>query len=142
MNRQTNKAPPKSSLVSHSGKSATRTKKPAVKTQPERIPAEALERAASLFRACGDPARLRLLEVLSAGEHNVTDLAESSDEGLSTISQRLRLLRAEGLVSRRREGKHIYYGLQDGHVLALIKSALEHAMHPHQPHDNEGDEHD
>ncbi len=106
------------------------------------VPAEALERAASLFRACGDPARLRLLEVLSTGEHNVTDLAESSDEGLSTISQRLRLLRAEGLVSRRREGKHIYYGLQDGHVLALIKSAIEHAMHPHEPHDNEGDDHD
>ena len=106
------------------------------------VPAEALERAASLFRACGDPARLRLLEVLSRGEHNVTDLAESSDEGLSTISQRLRLLRAEGLVSRRREGKHIYYGLQDGHVLALIKSAIEHAMHPHEPHDNEGDDHD
>lgn len=109
---------------------------------PPGVPAEALERAASLFRACGDPARLRLLEVLSQGEHNVTDLAESSDEGLSTISQRLRLLRAEGLVSRRREGKHIYYGLQDGHVLALIKSAIEHAMHPHETHDNEGDDHD
>ena len=120
-------------------------RKPSVKAQAKPakgVPAEALERAASLFRACGDPARLRLLEVLSTGEHNVTDLAESSDEGLSTISQRLRLLRAEGLVSRRREGKHIYYGLQDGHVLALIKSAIEHAMHPHEPHDNEGDDHD
>lgn len=127
---------------------AIRSRKPTAKLPakpsklPKGVPTEALDRAASLFRACGDPARLRLLEVLSTGEQNVTDLAELSDEGLSTISQRLRLLRAEGLVSRRREGKHIYYGLQDGHVLALIKSAIEHAMHPHEPHDNEGDDHD
>ena len=118
-------------------------KLPAKSTKlPRSVPAEALERAASLFRACGDPARLRLLEVLSLGEQNVTDLAELSDEGLSTISQRLRLLRAEGLVSRRREGKHIYYGLHDSHVRELIKSAFEHAMHPHDSEDNEGDEHD
>ncbi|MDQ3034665.1 MAG: metalloregulator ArsR/SmtB family transcription factor [Myxococcota bacterium] len=90
----------------------------------------ALARAAAIFRACGDPERLRLLERISHGEYCVTELAAESGEGLSTVSQRLRLLRSEGLVSRRREGKHIYYSLADQHVSDLITSALEHALEP------------
>lgn len=99
----------------------------------------ALARAAALFRACGDPERLRLLERLSQGEFCVSELAAESGEGLSTVSQRLRLLRSEGLVSRRREGKHIYYALSDQHVADLIESALEHALEPH-PHAHNGEE--
>src|SRR5262245_1204713 len=77
---------------------------------------EAISRAAALFRACGDAERLRTLERLSFGELCVSELAAASNEGLSTVSQRLRLLRSEGLVSRRREGKHVYYALADRHV--------------------------
>lgn len=88
---------------------------------------EALARAADLFRACGDPARLRTLVRLSAGEACVTELANEFDEGLSTTSQRLRRLRIEGLVKRRREGKHAYYSLADDHVFDLLRVALEHA---------------
>lgn len=89
---------------------------------------EVVKRAASLFRAMGDPARLRLLERLAAhGEQCVSELAEASGDGMSTVSQRLRLLRNENLVSRRREGKHIHYALVDEHVRALIEAALEHA---------------
>ena len=98
----------------------------------------ALARAAALFRACGDPERLRLLERLSHGEFCVSELAAESGEGLSTVSQRLRLLRTEGLVSRRREGKHIYYALADQHVADLIQSALEHAVEP-RAHEHEGE---
>ena len=87
-----------------------------------------VDRAAALFRAAGDPARLRLLERLTlGGEHCVSELAEATGEGMSTISQRLRLLRSEELVSRRREGKHIYYSVSDEHVTALILASLEHA---------------
>ncbi|AKF11418.1 ArsR/SmtB family transcription factor [Sandaracinus amylolyticus] len=99
----------------------------------------ALARAAALFRACGDPERLRLLERLSQGEFCVSELAAESGEGLSTVSQRLRLLRTEGLVSRRREGKHIYYALSDQHVADLIQSALEHALEP-RSHAHTGEE--
>lgn len=90
----------------------------------------ALERAAALFRAAGDTERLRLLERLAHGEACVTELAALTQAGLSTISQRLRLLRSEGLVRRRRDGKHIYYALMDEHVSHLIASALSHAAHP------------
>lgn len=89
----------------------------------------ALARAAAIFRACGDPERLRILERLMDGEQCVSELAGASGEGLSTVSQRLRLLRSEGVVGRRREGKHIFYTLADQHVTDLVHSALEHAAH-------------
>jgi DNA-binding transcriptional ArsR family regulator len=87
----------------------------------------AMDRASRIFRALGDPARLRLLEFLGRGEACVTDLAEAAGDEISTISQRLRVLRGEGLVSRRRQGKQIVYGLADQHVVDLIFNALEHA---------------
>ena len=86
-----------------------------------------VERAAALLRAMGDSGRLRVLERLSRRELCVSELASASGEGLSTVSQRLRTLRSEGLVARRREGKHIYYRLADAHVVALIETVLEHA---------------
>src|SRR5262245_61080237 len=75
-----------------------------------------LERAASLFRALGDPARLRLLALLAEREWCVTELVETLADKFSTVSQRLRILRSEGLVRRRRDGTHLYYALADRHV--------------------------
>jgi ArsR family transcriptional regulator len=92
---------------------------------------EQLERAAAIFRAAGDVSRLKLLYRLSDGEWCVTELAEAAGVGLSTVSQQLRLLRAERIVARRRAGKHIFYSLADGHVSDLIQSAIDHAVEPH-----------
>jgi ArsR family transcriptional regulator len=58
----------------------------------------------------------------------VTELAHAAHVPLPTVSQQLRLLRAEGLVTRRRVAKHVYYALADGHIRSLIASALEHAV--------------
>lgn len=103
-----------------------------------------LERAASIFRAAGDISRLKLLHRLSDGEWCVTELADAAGVGLSTVSQQLRLLRAERIVARRRAGKHIFYSLADSHVSDLIRSAIEHAAEPHahdrHSHDHEEDE--
>ncbi len=90
----------------------------------------ALERASRIFRALGDPPRLRLLALLAVRELCVGEVAEVEGEEISTISQRLRVLRNEGLVSRRRQGKHIVYGLADQHVVELIANALAHAAEP------------
>jgi ArsR family transcriptional regulator len=97
-----------------------------------RVPAQAtsplvVERAAALFRALGDSARLSMLERLATGEYCVTELADATGEGLSTISQRLRTLRMERLLKRRRVGKHVYYTLADQHVADLIRAAIAHA---------------
>jgi ArsR family transcriptional regulator, lead/cadmium/zinc/bismuth-responsive transcriptional repressor len=95
------------------------------------VDALALERAARLFRAIGDAPRLKLLAQLAQGPMCVTEIAETEGESLSTISQRLRVLRAEDLVVRRRRGKHIDYALADHHVMELVINALAHASeHP------------
>jgi ArsR family transcriptional regulator len=93
----------------------------------------ALAAAAGFFRAAGDVERLRLLAHLRSGEWCVGELADALEEGMSTISQRLKLLRSEGLVRRRREGKHVFYALADDHVGALLGAALAHAAEKREP---------
>ena len=83
-------------------------------------------RAASIFRALGDLSRLRLLSLLAKQEMCVTELTESLNDNLPAISQRLKLLRAERIVSTRRQGKHIFYRLADNHVAHLIANGLAH----------------
>lgn len=98
-----------------------------------------LDRAAAIFRAAGDLSRLKLLYRLCDGEWCVTELADAAGVGLSTVSQQLRLLRAERIVARRRAGKHIFYSLADSHVSDLIQSAIEHAAEGHV-HDHKRDD--
>jgi DNA-binding transcriptional ArsR family regulator len=96
------------------------------RTEP-RVSDEAYERAASFFRAAGDVARLKLLTRLAEGELCVTELAQAARVALPTVSQQLRLLRVEGLVTRRRVAKHVYYALADAHIRDLLQAALDHA---------------
>ena len=85
------------------------------------------DRAVGIFRALGDASRLRLLELLARSECCVTELVDALGEKFSTTSQRLRILRAAGLIRRRRERTHIFYALADRHVADLIHNALAHA---------------
>jgi ArsR family transcriptional regulator len=80
-----------------------------------------------MFRALGDPFRLRLLVRLANGELSVTELAQLEREKLTTVSARLKTLYAVRLVKRRREAKHIFYALSDSHVLEMMQSAMENA---------------
>ncbi len=86
-----------------------------------------LAAAADMLRALGDPERLRILVRLGRGELCVSELAQLEGEKLTTVSARLKSLRAVRLVTRRRDAKHIFYALADAHVLSLIRSAVEHA---------------
>ncbi len=80
-----------------------------------------------MLHAGGDPERLRILELLLAGERQVSDIAEITQAEMSTTSQRLRVLLKEDLVARRRDGRDMYYRLADAHVETLIRNVLEHA---------------
>ena len=91
------------------------------------LPPAAVERAAQILRAMGDGSRLRILDLLKKRELCVTEIVAAVGEKFTTVSQRLKLLRSEGLVVRRREGNHIYYALADRHVVDLILNALAHA---------------
>ena len=90
--------------------------------RPERV----IDRTAEMFRALGDASRLRMMELLYDGRHCVSELAEETGESMSTVSQRLKILSQAGLVSRQRDGKHIYYALADQHVFELLENAFEH----------------
>lgn len=90
----------------------------------------ALEYAAGIFRALGDPARLRLLTLLMVGPRCVTQLAAELNDNLPAVSQRLKLLKSERIVSSRRQGKHIFYSLDDEHIAQLISTGLSHAAEP------------
>ena len=84
--------------------------------------------AVSLFKALADERRLRTLELLASGEACGSEIAATFDEPLSTVSHRMKLLETAGLVARRRDGRHIYFRLDDAHVLHLVRDALDHAM--------------
>jgi DNA-binding transcriptional ArsR family regulator len=86
-----------------------------------------LELAVRLLRAFGDVERLRILVRLTVGEACVSELAAMEGETLATVSQRLRVLRSENLVIRRRNGKHINYALADRHVAELVETVLAHS---------------
>lgn len=98
-----------------------------VRPRPE-LPDEAFQGAVALFKALSDERRLRTLEFLSQGEACGSEIAATFDEPLSTVSHRMKLLEQAGLVSRRKEGRHVYFGLLDEHVLHLVRDALDHAM--------------
>lgn len=87
------------------------------------------ERAALLFKALADAERLKLLSILYKGEACVSELATQAQ--MSTVSQRLKILKNENLVKTRREGKHIIYSLADNHVYHLMKNAIDHVKEKH-----------
>lgn len=84
---------------------------------------------AALFGALGDTSRVRIISVLVQGEVNVGDLAERVDLSQSAVSHHLRTLRQLRLVQARKEGRHVYYRLDDEHVRDLFVRGLEHVRH-------------
>jgi ArsR family transcriptional regulator len=79
-----------------------------------------------MFKALGDPTRLRILAVLAHEELCVCDLATLTDVSESAVSHSLRTLRQLRLVRYRKAGKIAYYSLDDDHVGRLISEGLIH----------------
>ena len=81
---------------------------------------------ADIFKVLGDPTRVRILDVLSRGELCVCRLAQLLGLSESAVSHQLRLLRNTRVVRSRRDGRLIYYALDDRHVLTLFRQGLKH----------------
>jgi ArsR family transcriptional regulator, lead/cadmium/zinc/bismuth-responsive transcriptional repressor len=79
-----------------------------------------------LFRVLSDETRTKILYLLSKEELCVYDIAQVLEMTLPAVSHHLRLLKAMRLVRARRDGKHVFYLLDDDHVLSLIRVAQEH----------------
>jgi ArsR family transcriptional regulator len=89
------------------------------------IDASVLERASRVIRVVGHPLRLRLLELLESGEHNVTQLVRGTGVGQAIVSQQLRILRAEGVVGARRDGARVYYWITEPKVSKILDCIRE-----------------
>ncbi len=81
---------------------------------------------AELFRSFSDTSRVRLLSALAAQELNVGPLAELVGISESAVSHHLRGLRQMGIVKARRDGKEVYYRIDDPHIVALFQQGVEH----------------
>ena len=86
-----------------------------------------LEATANQFSALGDADRLSLVVKLMDGPQCVGTLSDDFGVGMSTISQRLKILYHARLVTKERRGKHMFYAIADHHVRSLIENAFEHA---------------
>ena len=80
-----------------------------------------MERMARMFRTLGEPVRLRILHQLEAGEQTVGEVVEALEGNQPNISKHLSILHQAGLVSRRREGVSMVYGIGDPMVFRLCE---------------------
>lgn len=99
-------------------------------TRERLIGLDEAEALADGFKLLGEPNRVRILyALLEAGELCVCDLAATVDVSETTVSHAMRLLKAAGIVRNRRDGRMIYYRLDDAHVRMLLDLSREHLAH-------------
>ena len=84
---------------------------------------------ADLFSALSDPTRLRIISLLLDSEMNVGELASQLAMTESAVSHQLRGLRQLRLVRSRKDGRQVFYALDDDHVAKLYLLGLEHVEH-------------
>ena len=90
------------------------------------IDEEELADLAELFKVFGDSTRIKILYALFEQELCVCDIAAVLNMTISAVSHQLRILKQNKLVKNRREGKSIYYSLDDEHVYRIIAMGKEH----------------
>lgn len=88
-----------------------------------------IQALSEIFKAMGDPTRIRILYALLQVELCVCDLAEVLEMSQSAISHQLRVLRNLRLVKFRREGKNVFYSLDDDHIINFFAQGLAHIRH-------------
>ena len=94
------------------------------------MPDSELDELTQLFKLLGDVTRARMLyALLEAGELCVCDLSAATGTPETNVSHALRLLRTAGIVKARRDGRMMFYSLDDAHVRMLLDISREHLRH-------------
>lgn len=101
------------------------------KVKENMSPHNELNKLANFFKIFGDPTRISIINALDLNEMCVCDLAVLLNMTKSAISHQLRTLRNANLVKSRREGKVVFYSLNDKHVQDIFEIGLEHIRHLH-----------
>lgn len=81
---------------------------------------------ADLFKIFGDSTRIRILDCLIDGEKSVSDISNKLNMNQSAISHQLRTLKNSKLIKNRKDGKIVFYSLDDDHVYNIINQGIEH----------------
>lgn len=85
-----------------------------------------LERMTQLFKALGDPSRVRILFQIFTSEACINEIAGKLNMTEAAVSHHMRILKMNGLVRWHRRGKNILYELDDDHVRSIVSQGMEH----------------
>ena len=99
------------------------------KTNKEEISLDVLFELSEFFKFFSDTTRIRIIEILLHGEMSVNDIADKLKIGQSAVSHQLRLLRTSHLVRPRRDGRTVFYALDDEHIGLIFQTGLNHILH-------------
>ena len=99
------------------------------KVQEQMLEEKQLSAVSEFFKVLGDETRMKIINALSHGELCVSDIAAALGMTQSAVSHQLKLLRMANQVKARREGKSIYYSLDDQHVIDILEEALTPIRH-------------
>ncbi len=97
--------------------------------QQNQLNDKTITRIASFFKVIGDETRVKIIYTLANGELSVNAIAQTLSMTQSAISHQLKSLKLEGFVQSRRDGKNIYYSLDDEHIVDLLHTASIHIQH-------------
>ncbi len=99
------------------------------KTIKEMLDDDLFYKMADFYKILGDTTRMKILYALDKSEMCVCDIANVLSTSKSSISHQLGTLRRSGIVKCRKEGKEVYYMLDDDHVKRVIEIGIEHIEH-------------
>lgn len=104
----------------------------AVENAMECMPADKqIDALSAFFKMMGDPTRIKMMCLMSQGELCVQDIASALGMTKSAISHQLSGLKSSRIVKSRRDGKNVFYSIDDDHVQAVLSIAMTHIQHKH-----------
>ena len=99
------------------------------KAKTDMLDVEIIDSLSKLFKVFGDPTRIKILWALNVHELCVLDICEVLGMTKSAVSHQLSTLKEAKLVRARREGKEVYYSLDDEHVKEIFETGIIHVTH-------------
>ena len=99
------------------------------KVKDNMIEEDKIQDLGDFFKVLSEPTRIKILYALSSSEMCVCDISNLLNMTQSAVSHQLKVLRTARLIKFRKEGKVVYYSLDDSHVENVFKQGLEHIMH-------------
>lgn len=102
------------------------------KNKKEMLSHELISEVADFFKIFSDSTRLKIVTILLKDELCVCDIAAILNMSHSSISHQLRVLRQYKIVKNRKDGKVVYYSLDDSHIANIVNQGIEHYIHKHE----------